>query len=88
MTTAPPMQRSRTQLASAYAPNSLFTFEGGAGACMAISFSGNRAADDDLRTVTRRLRSRNISTPGCRAQPEASVCSIQFPIRSPSTTAC
>lgn len=55
MTTAPPMQRSRTQLASAYAPNSLFTFEGGAGACMAISFSGNRAADDDLRTVTRRL---------------------------------
>ncbi len=50
MTTAPPMQRSRTQLASAYAPNSLFTFEGGAGACMAISFSGNRAADDDLRT--------------------------------------
>lgn len=39
MTNAPTMQRSRTQLASAYAPNSLFTFEGGAGACMAMSFS-------------------------------------------------
>ena len=55
MTNAPTMQRSRTQLASAYAPNSLFTFEGGAGACMAMSFSGNRPADDELRTVTRRL---------------------------------
>ena len=55
MTNAPTMQRSRTQLASSYAPNSLFTFEGGAGACMAMSFSGNRPADDELRTVTRRL---------------------------------
>lgn len=55
MTNAPTMQRSRTQLASAYAPNSLFTFEGGQGACMAVSFSGNRLADDELRTVTRRL---------------------------------
>ena len=32
---APTMNRSRGQLASAYAPHSLFTFEGGAGACMA-----------------------------------------------------
>jgi len=31
----PVMQRSRGQLATVYAPHSLFTFEGGAGACMA-----------------------------------------------------
>jgi len=33
----PTMQRSRTQLATAYAPGSLFTFEGGQGACMSVS---------------------------------------------------
>src|ERR1041385_6581450 len=31
----PTMHRSRGQLATVYAPHSLFTFEGGAGACMA-----------------------------------------------------
>ena len=34
-TKAPTMKRSRSQLASVYAPHSLFTFEGGVGACMA-----------------------------------------------------
>jgi hypothetical protein len=34
----PTMARSRGQLATIYAPNSLFTFEGGAGACMARPF--------------------------------------------------
>src|SRR5712671_5713710 len=38
----PTMARSRGQLATIYAPNSLFTFEGGAGACMARPFP-NRA---------------------------------------------
>ncbi len=47
------MHRSRTQLASAYAPHSLFTFEGGLGACMALPASGNPIAD--LRPVTQRL---------------------------------
>lgn len=33
---APSMVRSRSQLASAYAPGALFTFEGGLGACLSI----------------------------------------------------
>ena len=33
---APSMVRSRSQLASAYAPGALFTFEGGMGACLSI----------------------------------------------------
>jgi hypothetical protein len=49
----PTMQRSRGQLATAYAPHSLFTFEGGAGACMALPASGNRPAD--LHDVTRHM---------------------------------
>lgn len=39
---APSMNRSRSQLATVYAPHSLFTFEGGVGACMARPFQ-NRA---------------------------------------------
>jgi hypothetical protein len=35
---APTMKRSRSQLATVYAPHSLFTFEGGVGACMARPF--------------------------------------------------
>jgi len=53
MTRPPSMQRSRGQLATAYAPNSLFTFEGGLGACMALSSSGNRSAE--LRPITQHL---------------------------------
>src|SRR6516162_4259067 len=33
---APSMTRSRTQLSTAYAPGSFFTFEGGLGACYSI----------------------------------------------------
>ncbi len=36
-TKAPSMNRSRGQLATVYAPGSLFTFEGGTGACIACS---------------------------------------------------
>jgi hypothetical protein len=56
----PSMQRSRGQLAGAYAPHSLFTFEGGSGACMALPSSGNRSADDLLRSVTQRMISEQI----------------------------
>ena len=52
MANPPSMQRSRGQLATAYAPHSLFTFEGGSGACMALSAS-NR--DADLRPITKRM---------------------------------
>lgn len=41
---SPSMHRSRTQIATAYAPHSLFTFEGGRGACMARPVS-NRLID-------------------------------------------
>ncbi len=34
--TAPVMNRSRSQLATAYAPGAFFTFEGGRGACIAV----------------------------------------------------
>jgi hypothetical protein len=47
------MERSRGQLATSYAPHSLFTFEGGSGACMALSVSGNRIAE--LRPITQRM---------------------------------
>ena len=53
MTIPPTMQRSRGQLATSYAPHSLFTFEGGLGACMALSASGNR--DAELRPITQRM---------------------------------
>lgn len=53
MTRPPFMQRSRGQIATAYAPNSLFTFEGGSGACMALSVSGNRPAE--LRPITQNM---------------------------------
>src|ERR1051325_10921941 len=33
---APVMNRSRSQVATAYAPGAFFTFEGGRGACMAL----------------------------------------------------
>jgi hypothetical protein len=52
MTRPPSMQRSRTQLATSYAPHCLFTFEGGIGACMALSTSNREA---ELRQITQRL---------------------------------
>ena len=53
MTNPPTMQRSRGQLATSYAPHSLFTFEGGSGACMSLSAAGNRTAE--LRSITQRM---------------------------------
>jgi len=43
MTKAKSMSRSRNQLATAYAPESFFTFEGGIGACIAHSLPGDSA---------------------------------------------
>ncbi|ABD07236.1 hypothetical protein RPB_2531 [Rhodopseudomonas palustris HaA2] len=61
MTAKPPsMQRSRSQLATAYAPHSLFTFEGGSGACMALPSPGNRAAGDELSPNTQKMISEQI----------------------------
>jgi hypothetical protein len=43
MAKAKPMNRSRNQLATAYAPESFFTFEGGVGACISHSMAGEPA---------------------------------------------
>ncbi len=43
MAKAKSMNRSRNQLATAYAPESFFTFEGGVGACIAHSMPGEAA---------------------------------------------
>jgi len=50
----PTMQRSRGQLATVYAPHSLFTFEGGAGACMARPFP-NRPYESASATTKRMI---------------------------------
>src|ERR1700730_9015818 len=44
MPKAKPMSRSRNQLATAYAPESFFTFEGGIGGCISRSSPGESAA--------------------------------------------
>lgn len=49
----PTMHRSRGQLATAYAPHSLFTFEGGVGACIACPFP-NRSYES-ASTTTKRM---------------------------------
>lgn len=46
------MIRSRSQLASAYAPHHPFTFEGGEGACITIPWGANR--DAALKDITKR----------------------------------
>jgi hypothetical protein len=48
MTTAKTMNRSRNQLASAYAPESFFTFEGGLGACISRSSAGEHLERSSL----------------------------------------
>lgn len=48
----PSMVRSRTQLMSAYAPGSLFTFEGGLGACRATPTPLPNAEGGQLSTAT------------------------------------
>lgn len=52
MTKAPTMQRSRSQLATAYSPHQPFTFEGGEGACIALPWAGNPEAP--ISDVTKR----------------------------------
>jgi len=60
MTKPPSMTRSRNQLASAYAPGSLFTFEGGVGACVArvdasIRYYESRIAETTKRQIIQRI---------------------------------
>jgi hypothetical protein len=54
------MLRSRAQLATAYAPHSLFTFEGGLGACFALPSPANPSAEAVLRTNTQRMIAEQI----------------------------
>lgn len=46
------MTRSRGQLATAYAPGALFTFEGGLGACLSIPDQGQSPAKADITNET------------------------------------
>ncbi len=57
MAKAKSMSRSRNQLATAYAPESFFTFEGGVGACISHAMPGESAAllDTTKRTIVERL---------------------------------
>lgn len=48
------MNRSRGQLASSYAPGSIFTFEGGLGACVAVPIEDPNARDVALPTEAKR----------------------------------
>jgi hypothetical protein len=50
MSKAPPMIRSRNQLATSYAPESFFTFEGATGACISHSMMGE---SPDLQKLTK-----------------------------------
>ena len=52
---APVMNRSRSQLASAYAPGAFFTFEGGRGACIALP-DDNPAAAQIAETAKTQIR--------------------------------
>lgn len=57
MTKAKTMNRSRNQLATAYAPESFFTFEGGLGACIARSTAGEsiQLSDSTMDLVFERM---------------------------------
>lgn len=58
MTKAKTMNRSRNQLATAYAPGSFFTFEGGLGACLARSSAGEplgQLSDSTIELIFERL---------------------------------
>lgn len=46
------MTRSRGQLATAYAPGALFTFEGGLGACLSIADQGHSPTKADIANET------------------------------------
>lgn len=58
MSKAKSMNRSRNQLATAYAPGSFFTFEGGLGACLARSSPGEsigQLSDSTIELIFERL---------------------------------
>lgn len=57
MAKAKTMNRSRNQLASAYAPESFFTFEGGMGACIARSTAGEsiQLSDSTMDLIFERM---------------------------------
>ena len=57
-TKAPSMQRSRTQLAAAYAPHRPFVFEGGEGTCITVPNENNPAAN--LNAFTKRMIAEQI----------------------------
>src|ERR1700735_1827346 len=61
------MSRSRNQLATAYAPESFFTFEGGVGACISHAMPGESAAllDTTKRTIVERLEQVCTGVVGC-----------------------
>ena len=56
------MRRSRTQLATVYAPGAFFTFEGGLGACIAYAAARNRA------DLTQTLKNQIVDSINARAQ--------------------
>jgi hypothetical protein len=84
---APVMNRSRTQLATAYAPGAFFTFEGGQGACIALSDAGAeyepaRISESAKKQIIIRLaeivrswfdRAMNCR-PGAKYQPHPRMC--------------
>ncbi len=77
------MTRSRNQLASAYAPESFFTFEGGVGACIAKSIATRRAdLDADTRNqiaarMDELIRSWYESARNCRSPEQPAVLPLQ-----------
>lgn len=77
------MIRSRNQLASAYAPESFFTFEGGVGACIARPVPTRPAEiDSDTRNqialrMDELVRSWYASARNCRASDEPAVLPLQ-----------
>lgn len=84
---APSMSRSRSQLATAYAPGAFFTFEGGQGACMAVPDAG---AEHDLARIPESAKSQIVlrlneiartwfdramnCRPGAKHQPHPRMC--------------
>lgn len=62
MSKAPPMIRSRNQLATSYAPESFFTFEGATGACISHSMMGDKPTLQYLTIQTIRERIEQFSS--------------------------
>ncbi|MGC2079503.1 MAG: hypothetical protein WA728_26480, partial [Xanthobacteraceae bacterium] len=66
------MKRSRTQLATSYAPGAFFTFEGGLGACIAYPAARTRAdlsqtlKNQIIDSINARVQSWDVQGRGCR----------------------